>query len=394
MVSSRLLSLVSMAHAGAMDLTIEMLALIIQALAHSICVMDASTTFHLRCQPLSHAYDVAKPHGAFRGYSKFVVTKKAIYGEIVTATCNMTKETVVLKKMRKCCMARKKRWQELDEKDEAPELLEDAVLEEAALQRLNAQQGHPNVVRHHQTFETDTDFVMVMEYLESELYQVVAESGGLDERRAQRYFADTAAGVQFIHAHGIAHRDISLENLLVSPSKEDSVKIIDFGLCCSLGVTCTKGPVGKPFYMAPEVLVCCYDAEKADIWSLGVVLFTMVVGAPPMEKANASDIRYRMIRDGRLREMLCAWKMGSLFSEPCLDLVERMLVVDPDARITMCEVLRHPWVSSVMADRNNSLVACRNDEEATTQEMKGATVSAAHSLPEANFIVGQWFASA
>jgi serine/threonine protein kinase len=259
-------------------------------------------------------------------YTNTKVMKQALYGQILSATAKSSGERVVLKQLLRECVERKLVVSDLKPfgNKRALPMLEDAKLELDVLKRLNNNGGHPNVVRLHEGFETSTHFVMVMDLLQGDLFDRVMDSGKLAESTAQKYFLDAVGGLDFVHSRGIAHRDLSLENLLLD--SEDRCVITDFGLCCE----CADGQkqtqkVGKGFYIAPEIYADsgAYDAKRADVWSLGVILFIMMTGAPPMERPSKGDKRFCCIRDGRIANMLEQWGMINNFrrSDECLDLL-------------------------------------------------------------------------
>ena len=164
------------------------------------------------------------------------------------------------------------------------------------------------------------------------------------------------AGLQFIHQQGVAHRDLSLENMLITA--DGTLKICDFGLSAFHqpmpdGLT---DMVGKLIYMAPEVYVpkhrCCYDGQVSDAWSLGICLFILLAGLPPTERPSNNDPCFKCLKDGPggvgLRQILQAWDMLERFSSVGLmELLTDLLTVDPAERqsMTVGKCLEQAWVS-------------------------------------------------
>jgi serine/threonine protein kinase len=154
--------------------------------------------------------------------------------------------------------------------------------------------------------------------------------------------------VSWFHSHGISHLDLSLENtMLASNSKTDPrIKIIDFGLAKFFKANeklCEK--VGKVGYMAPEVYAKKeYSPEKADIWCLGVMLFMMLVGAPPYEFPSPTNPAYRFIIGGRLRDVLVHWRRLPLVSEEALDVMLKIFKPEND-RVSIQELRQHKYVA-------------------------------------------------
>merc|ERR1711988_592 len=181
----------------------------------------------------------------------------------------------------------------------------------------------------------------------------VIDHGRLKEDTARRYFADCVGGLQHVHKNGWSHGDLSLENLLLDD--QDKVVITDFGLCCKWTGRDTDR-VGKGFYLSPEVFAIndddedtqTYDAYKADVWSLGVILFMLITGVPPAESPCESDRRFCLVKSGQIKTMVKSWRMEHLFSEDAMDLVTRMLKVDPNERISLEEIIEHPWIEDLI----------------------------------------------
>lgn len=164
---------------------------------------------------------------------------------------------------------------------------------------------------------------------------------------------------------GVCHRDISLENVLVD--QYTKCLIIDLGMCLRVPFGADDGSVtdvsegnlrrlltpqgqcGKPNYIAPEVLqnIHPFDGFAIDLWASGIILFIMLVGLPPFEWANRDDPRFRMITKGGLMSMLQQWKRP--ISIEAGDLLQRMLRENPSDRLTLIEVMEHPWVVNTEA---------------------------------------------
>jgi calcium-dependent protein kinase len=293
---------------------------------------------------------------------------KALLGNILTARRWYTGEEyeeVVMKILSLHRIDNRKRF-----------ISEDPHRELEVLSRLNSDGGHRSVVRLIEGFETTNDLVLVMEKLHRDLCDVVMDDGILQECQARKYFLDTIDGLHFIHSHGIAHRDLSLENLLLG--SDGRVVITDFGLCCDCAAgVMQKDKVGKGFYMSPEIYADAgaYDAQKADVWSLGIILFIMMTGTPPMDVPSRSDARFCMVQQGKMADMLRDWQVLSYFSDDCLDLLNKMLCVDPAKRISLSQVMTHPWVKSGLQKDipDNDVEELNNDVERLTMQKDGSS---------------------
>ncbi|KAG3119117.1 hypothetical protein PI124_g4798 [Phytophthora idaei] len=222
---------------------------------------------------------------------------------------------------------------------------ENVALERALYHQLNRVGGHRNLLKLRDEIEFDGYLYLVSDFCaRGELYELVssAADGKLLLPIITKYMRQIASGIQFLHANGFAHRDLSLENVLVTD--DDQCQVCDFGLAASTAKP-SRETVGKLFYMAPEVLAGVqYDATKADVWSLGVMLFIMLIGAPPVETASSSDARFRLITNKGIRKLIDRWGLTNELPAAAIDLIADMLEVDPEQRISMAEVVSHPFL--------------------------------------------------
>jgi serine/threonine-protein kinase SRK2 len=145
---------------------------------------------------------------------------------------------------------------------------------------------HPNIIRFKEVVLTPTHLAIVMEYAAGgELFERICEAGRFHEDEARYFFQQLVCGVSYCHAMQICHRDLKLENMLLDGSPAPRLKICDIG-CSRSSVLHPRHKVtaGTPVYIAPEVLSRReFDGKRADIWSCGVTLYAMLVGAYPFE---------------------------------------------------------------------------------------------------------------
>lgn len=296
-------------------------------------------------------------------YSNFRKLSDALFGEILQAHCDDTKTQVAIKKLLISAVDSKKPL------SGGTSLMEDVRFEVKVMEELNANGGHGNVMRLRKSFTSHNNkyLNLVLDYQSGgEVFNRVIDEGRFEESVAKRYFADCLGGLQHIHKCGYCHRDLSLENLLIG--EHGQIVISDFGLAAKYcGEEVDR--VGKGFYIAPEVFALdnsthkSYDGQKADVWSLGVILFMMITGAPPTESPCSTDKRFRMIKNGKIATMVKGWRMGHLFSDDALDLITRMLTVNPEERITVAQIARHPWIEQAMASKAAAAAAAGSDSE-------------------------------
>jgi len=193
---------------------------------------------------------------------------------------------------------------------------------------------------------------MVLEYCPNgEFFDFVVKNKFLNEATTRHYFRQMLLGLSFMHSANICHLDFSLENLLMDDVGQ--IKICDFGVSrvmpedgsCFAPLAHEKP--GKLRYMAPEILRGeAFDGRKADMFSLGVVLFMCLAGFPPFESAARQDPRFAMASSGRLLTMLQVLRVSERFPAGAVDLLNGLFCVDPSKRLSLQQVMNHPWVTA------------------------------------------------
>uniref|UniRef100_A0AAV1U6Y9 Protein kinase domain-containing protein n=1 Tax=Peronospora matthiolae TaxID=2874970 RepID=A0AAV1U6Y9_9STRA len=189
----------------------------------------------------------------------------------------------------------------------------------------------------------------------------------LQETVAHKYLVDVLSGLRFLHSHGIAHRDVSLENILL---RNGCAVLADFGLCVpelssvstsslsrtswshqtTAGAFYCDETVGKDYYMAPEIVARKrYDPRRADIWATGIAFFILLTSSPPFERADPLDPGFRYVAKCGIQAVFTAWGLDQDVSEAMQDLLTRMLCVNPEERITMAEIWQHPRLRRPMS---------------------------------------------
>ncbi|XAR56332.1 Non-specific serine/threonine protein kinase [Bertholletia excelsa] len=203
---------------------------------------------------------------------------------------------------------------------------------------------HPNIIRFKEVVLTPTHLAIVMEYAAGgELFERICSAGRFSEDEARYFFQQLISGVSYCHFRQICHRDLKLENTLLDGSPAPRLKICDFGYSkSSLLHSRPKSTVGTPAYIAPEVLSRReYDGKMADVWSCGVTLYVMLVGAYPFEDQEDP----RNFRKTIQRIMAINYKIPDYvhISQDCRHLLSRIFVATPARRISIKEIKSHPW---------------------------------------------------
>ena len=194
--------------------------------------------------------------------------------------------------------------------------------------------GHPNIVRFIEVFVTSTHLGISMEYASGgELFDRIVKAGRFSEDEARYFFQQLISGVEWCHREGVCHRDLKLENTLLDGRPAPRLKICDFGYSKSaIFDSQPKSTVGTPAYIAPEVLSRKqYAGEIADVWSCGVTLYVMLVGAYPFE--DAKDPRNFRKTIQKIMSVDYAFPKNLPLSRECFDLVGRIFVANPSKRI-------------------------------------------------------------
>ena len=218
---------------------------------------------------------------------------------------------------------------------------------------------YPNLVHMIECCMDSVSFYNIMEFVPGkDLCDLIEKLDSLGqhfpEELARKIFRNILDGVQTLHSLGVFHRDISLENLMITDDLARCV-VIDYGL----GLLCQRdsttgsfhllpplGPGGKRRFKAPELYSTehTFDGSKADIWALGVVLFMILTNKTPMDNATVLDDGFRWISTGRLPILIRHWGFGDL-SAAAVDLLTKLLDPVPSTRITLSQILDHPWMN-------------------------------------------------
>jgi hypothetical protein len=236
----------------------------------------------------------------------------------------------------------------------------------------------PHVLGQLACLSDENFYYSIMKYCDGgELCSRVLGIGPIAEQTARILFLQLLDAMEYIQSKGIFHRDISLENILIT--KENQLILIDFGMCLRVSMNTTSPSTttstgggsefsssssssssfsslkpkpyllppmpakGKKSYMAPEIVqeTVPFDGFKSDLWSLGIVLFTMLTGKFIVTHASPLCQLYRHVRGGRLKEMCTHWKLG--LSDEVQTLLFDLLSVDPKKRPSVTEIRKYSW---------------------------------------------------
>ncbi|KAI3388264.1 hypothetical protein SNEBB_000704 [Seison nebaliae] len=207
---------------------------------------------------------------------------------------------------------------------------------------------HQHICRLLHVMETESRIYLIIEYCNGgELFDYIVQHDRLDEKETRKIFRQLISALSYIHAKGYAHRDIKPENILLD--SERNVKLIDFGLCANpcggLNANNLRTACGSPAYAAPELISGKeYNGSSIDMWSAGVLLYTVLCGYLPFDHENASRIYHKILNED--------FDRPAHLSPNAIDLINRLLEKDPSKRLKMNEVIIHPFMTD---DGNSSM---------------------------------------
>ncbi|CAJ2505461.1 Uu.00g128550.m01.CDS01 [Anthostomella pinea] len=197
---------------------------------------------------------------------------------------------------------------------------------------------HPHICGLRDVVRTNYHWYMLFEYVNGgQMLDYIISHGKLKEKQARKFSRQIASALDYCHRNSIVHRDLKIENILIS--KTGDIKIIDFGLSnlFSPGGH-LKTFCGSLYFAAPELLQArAYTGPEVDVWSFGIVLYVLVCGKVPFDDQSMPALHAK-IKKG-------AVDYPGWLSNDCRHLLSRMLVTDPRQRATMYEVLNHPWLT-------------------------------------------------
>lgn len=204
--------------------------------------------------------------------------------------------------------------------------------------RVSKLMHHPNVLQFIDFQKDDSYFYIFQEYVPcGELFHMIQKYGKFSEEKAAILFKQILLGVQYIHSLCIAHCNLKPQNILVD--QFGRIKIGNFGVSKVFlkDTWLTKIPHGSSYYLSPESIGCYpYDAKKSDIWSCGVILYSITTGHLPWTKKSQSEL-FEQIKVGK-------YAVPTNVSESCSDLIKKLMEIDVSKRISIEEALNHPFL--------------------------------------------------
>uniref|UniRef100_A0A672S271 BR serine/threonine kinase 2 n=1 Tax=Sinocyclocheilus grahami TaxID=75366 RepID=A0A672S271_SINGR len=195
---------------------------------------------------------------------------------------------------------------------------------------------HPHVLKLHDVYENKKYLYLVLEHVSGgELFDYLVKKGRLTPKEARKFFRQIISALDFCHSHSICHRDLKPENLLLD--EKNNIRIADFGMASlQVGDSLLETSCGSPHYACPEVIRGeKYDGRKADVWSCGVILFALLVGALPFDDDNLRNLLEKV--------KLGVFHMPHFIPPDCQNLLRGMIEVDAGNRLTLELIQKHTW---------------------------------------------------
>ena len=245
------------------------------------------------------------------------------FGKVKLAIHKLTEEQVAIKILEKKKIKNPKDYERIKKEIKYMEML-----------------NHPNIVKIYEIIEDDNNYYIVMEYVSGgELFNYIVKNKRLEENEASFFYSQIVHIIQEIHKHKICHRDLKPENLLLTQNK--TIKLIDFGLSNQYHIYLNT-PCGSPCYASPEVIRGWkYSGLAIDLWASGIILYSMLCGYLPFDDKN-NDKLFKKILECKIE---FPTKKNIIISESGKDLIKKILKKDPAKRISLDEILDHPFLS-------------------------------------------------
>ncbi|KAF1994584.1 serine/threonine protein kinase-like protein Kin1 [Amniculicola lignicola CBS 123094] len=198
--------------------------------------------------------------------------------------------------------------------------------------------SHPYICGMRDVVRTNYHWYMLFEYVNGgQMLDYIISHGRLKEKQARKFARQIASALDYCHRNSIVHRDLKIENILIS--KTGDIKIIDFGLSNLFSPrNQLKTFCGSLYFAAPELLQAKqYTGPEVDVWSFGIVLYVLVCGKVPFDDQSMPQLHAK-IKKGHV-------DYPPWLSAECRNLIHRMLQTDPTQRLTLAEIMNHPWLT-------------------------------------------------
>ena len=206
---------------------------------------------------------------------------------------------------------------------------------------------HPNIVKLIDFFESSDNYHLILEHMAGkDLFDYLAKRDyTLNEEAAKLIIYQIMLGVRYLHNLGIVHRDLKLENIMMTHAKDEAApKIVDFGLAKMIGPNeSATEPFGTLGYVAPEVLLKKPYSFSCDVWSLGCILYALLSGSLPFDHNDQKELM-RMTTEDSLKFDPLTWQK---ISTSCQNLISGLLTKNMQHRMKLDDAIKDSWFDSV-----------------------------------------------
>ncbi|XP_060529855.1 serine/threonine-protein kinase fused [Cylas formicarius] len=222
---------------------------------------------------------------------------------------------------------------------------------------------HPNIIQMLDSFETENEIFVITEFAHKELTAILSKEGYLPENKVQILVWDLVSALNYLHSNRVLHRDLKPQNILLDVNNK--AKLCDFGFArnMSTGTHVLTSIKGTPLYMAPELIDEQPYDHNADLWSLGCIIYELLLGTPPFCTSSILHL-IRMIKDEQIQ-----WP--TFLSADCSSFLKGLLQKNPNKRMTWEHILNHPFVKGhILITQNVATMPLTQPLSASAQEIK------------------------
>jgi len=202
---------------------------------------------------------------------------------------------------------------------------------------------HKNIVQLYESlYDNYNSVFLIMEYCDGGNLSQFLNKKPLKEKYVKEFMNQICSAVKYLYQHKILHRDIKPQNIMMIDKK--TIKLTDFGFAKNFQSdeeTMAQTICGSPIYMAPEIIKCNQYSIKTDLWSIGVILYEMVIGRPPYKAHNHLELIHKIDKEP------IYFPIAILVSHECRELINGLLQKDPNKRISWKTFFAHPWFSKI-----------------------------------------------
>ncbi|KAM4834180.1 serine/threonine-protein kinase PLK4 isoform 2-T2 [Thomomys bottae] len=215
--------------------------------------------------------------------------------------------------------------------------------------KIHCQLKHPSILELYNYFEDNNYVYLVLEMCHNgEMNRYLKNRmKPFSENEARHFMHQITTGMLYLHSHGILHRDLTLSNLLLT--RNMNIKIADFGLATQLNMPHEKHYTlcGTPNYISPEIATRSAHGLESDVWSLGCMFYTLLIGRPPFDTDTVKNTLTKVV--------MADYEMPTFLSKEAKDLIYQLLRRNPADRLSLSSVLDHPFMSQSSSAKSKDL---------------------------------------